>query len=40
MLGELPQTEMEDESDYERWWFETQRAKWEEEQQQGGGSDE
>ena len=41
MLRELPQTELEGESDYERWLFETQRAKWEEEQQQeGDGSSE
>jgi hypothetical protein len=40
MLREIPQTEIEDESDYQRWLFEVQRAEWEEEQQQAGsGSD-
>jgi len=41
MLRELPQTELEGESDYQRWLFETRRKEWEAEQQQeGGGSNE
>ena len=29
MLRELPETELSDNSDYERWYFEEQRATWE-----------
>ena len=29
MLRELPETELSDDSDYERWYFEEQRAAWE-----------
>jgi hypothetical protein len=41
MLREIPQIEMEDESDYQRWLFEVQREeRGAEQQQEGGGSDE
>jgi len=41
MRVEIPQPEIEDESDYQRWLFEMMRAEWgEEQQQEGGGSDE
>jgi hypothetical protein len=29
MLRELPETELSDNSDYERWYFEEQRSAWE-----------
>ncbi len=29
VLRELPETELSDDSDYERWYFEEQRAAWE-----------
>lgn len=38
MRVEIPQTEIENESDFERWWFEVQRAEWEADQQQEEGS--
>jgi hypothetical protein len=36
MLREIPDCELTDNPDYERWLFETQRAEWEEEQRQAG----
>ena len=38
MRVEIPQPEIEDESDYQRWLFEVQREA--EQQQEGGSSDE
>ena len=34
MLRELPETELPDHSDYERWYFEVQRATWEAEERE------
>ena len=34
MLRELPEVELSDNSDYERWYFEVKRAAWEAEERE------